>query len=51
MLFKIHITTNDGTLLNTIIVDTEESFWDAHQEEVLMGIEIFEEIKKAQEEA
>ena len=46
MKYKIHVTTEDGELLDTFETNSAETNWDSHQMEVLMGIDIMEEIRK-----
>ncbi|MFC1567347.1 hypothetical protein ACFL3R_00735 [Thermodesulfobacteriota bacterium] len=44
--YKIHITTKDGELLNTIDINSNELNWDSTPTKNMMAEEIFEEINK-----
>ena len=47
MKFKIHITTDQGELLNTIEIDTTEKNWDSYNSKTETSNEIFDEIERA----
>ena len=49
MKFKIHITTDQGELLNTIEVDTNDKYWDSINSKQDTMHEIFDEIYRAVE--
>ena len=44
MQFKIHITTDQGELLDTIIINTDERNWDTSNTKGMLAADIFTEI-------
>jgi hypothetical protein len=48
MEYKIHITTEDSELLNTIIIDTDRMNWDTNNSKSSTMYEIFDEIYRAE---
>ena len=47
MKFKIHVVTDEGELLNTIAVDSEEENWNTQPTKHIIASEIFDEIERA----
>lgn len=46
MKYKIHVTTDQGKLLNTAEVDTDEPYWDSYPDKCETVNEIYNEIYK-----
>ena len=48
MIYRIHITSEEGVLLNSIKIDTDDLNWDSQPTINLLGDEIIDEIKRAE---
>lgn len=48
MIYKIHVTTENGELLQTLHIDPNLLNWDSNPTMAMIGADIIDEIKKAE---
>ncbi len=48
MKYNIHVTNQEGELIETIVIDTKDKYWDSAASKSLTKIEIYEAMYKAE---